>query len=328
MPIDKTSLQKVRDVIPCFKRPLQENQLGRICVVGGCEEFVGGVYFAGISAKNLGSAKTYVLCSQYAAPALRSYTSNLDVIPELDSSNPVDAFRKLAPNLDSVVFGPGLGINKALHQNTKNLIIEAISLNKPIIVDADAVHIVINSAELIRGYRRCVLTPNNREFRRLYDALIIQNDKNQTQTRATQQGQAGLFDTGYASKSQVEELARELGGVTIISKGPQDIISNGSSTIVCDAPNSNKRCWGQGDILSGSLVTFLHWAVNLQEKTNTTDHEYDGILYAGFAACFLTRLCNIEAFKSHGRSMATKDMEQCIKDVFKRYYGQSASDTL
>lgn len=35
--------------------------------------------------------------------------------------------------------------------------------------------------------------------------------------------------------------------------------------LVCDAAGSPRRCGGQGDILSGSMGTFLHWA-----RTNET----------------------------------------------------------
>ena len=74
-------------------------------------------------------------------------------------------------------------------------------------------------------------------------------------------------------------VSRALGGVTILQKGPQDIIctnTGGASAeeariskvdpfesteeqVVVDTPGGLKRCGGQGDILSGTVGTALAW---------------------------------------------------------------------
>jgi ATP-dependent NAD(P)H-hydrate dehydratase len=48
------------------------------------------------------------------------------------------------------------------------------------------------------------------------------------------------------------ELARRFGGVTIIQKGKQDVISNGKDTMVCSIEGG-----GQGDVLTGCLGKLL-----------------------------------------------------------------------
>lgn len=70
------------------------------------------------------------------------------------------------------------------------------------------------------------------------------------------------------------------------------------------------RCGGQGDLLSGSLGTFLHWA--------QTSGQPNGNLLASLAACSLTRICNRLAFNSEQfgailkDSMTTNDMIKFI----------------
>jgi len=48
---------------------------------------------------------------------------------------------------------------------------EARKLNLPIVIDGDALHLIARHPELIRGYRRAVLTPNAMEFKTLYQAV-------------------------------------------------------------------------------------------------------------------------------------------------------------
>ncbi|CAM9294159.1 unnamed protein product, partial [Laminaria digitata] len=53
----------------------------------------------------------------------------------------------------------------------------------------------------------------------------------------------------------VERLARFLGGVTVVSKGKVDVISDGVRTIACAVPGGLKRCGGIGDVLAGAMGT-------------------------------------------------------------------------
>jgi ATP-dependent NAD(P)H-hydrate dehydratase len=59
--------------------------------------------------------------------------------------------------------------------------------------------------------------------------------------------------------------------VTILQKGPSDIISNGERNEVIDVQGGLKRVGGQGDILSGAVGTFLAWgkAHGEKERSNT-----------------------------------------------------------
>jgi len=110
----------------------------------------------------------------------------------------------------------------------------------PIVLDADALLIVQNKPELVRGYKLAVLTPNVVEFGRLTKALGIEDD--------------GTSETG-----RVEKLARALGGVTVLQKGKKDFLSDGEKTMVVDWEGGRKRSGGQGDTLTGCVATFLAW---------------------------------------------------------------------
>lgn len=98
---------------------------------------------------------------------------------------------------------------------------------------------------MVQNYAHAILTPNVAEFARLCKTM-------------------GIEPSGGAEVCL--RLAKAFGGVTIIQKGPKDYISNGKQTMVCDITGCPKRSGGQGDTLTGCLVTFLAWKKSYQDK--------------------------------------------------------------
>ena len=62
----------------------------------------------------------------------------------------------------------------------------------------------------------------------------------------------------------VKTIAAALGGVTIIRKGQNDVISDGKRLIQCTRPGGLRRCGGQGDILAGITGTLAGWNFGAQ----------------------------------------------------------------
>ncbi|KAM7111370.1 ATP-dependent (S)-NAD(P)H-hydrate dehydratase isoform 3-T3 [Molossus nigricans] len=118
-------------------------------------------------------------------------------------------------------------------------------------------------------------------------------------------------------RGAVLRLSQALGNVTVVQKGEQDVISDGKQVLECNLQGSNRRCGGQGDLLSGSLGVMVHWALHAgSEKTNG----FSPLLVAAFGACSLTRQCNHQAFQKHGRSTTTTDMIAEVGPAFSRLF--------
>jgi ATP-dependent NAD(P)H-hydrate dehydratase len=101
------------------------------------------------------------------------------------------------------------------------------------------------------------LTPNHSEFGRLLTAL---------ESRADEIEDAAYLAVEFSSGviwRQVRAVSRALGGVTVVLKGVEDIISSGEDVYILREPGSPRRCGGQGDILSGSLAVALTWALKV-----------------------------------------------------------------
>lgn len=148
---------------------------------------------------------------------------------------------EMLPRLHVLVVGPGLGRDPLMQATVSRVIRAARQKNMPVVLDADALQLVQNDPDLVRGYKGAILTPNLVEFGRLWDALKLKDPGNESET------------------GKVETLARALGGITIIQKGGEDFISNGRTTLTDDLEGGKKRSGGQGDTLTGTVATFLGW---------------------------------------------------------------------
>ncbi|RKO92987.1 Ribokinase-like protein [Blyttiomyces helicus] len=291
---------------------------GRVAVVGGSVDYTGAPYFAAISAMKTGADLVHVFCEASAGPVIKSYSPDLMVHPYLATtasmSPGVDAFSELdsiyqriveviSRGVQAIVIGPGLSRDGTMLETARRIIKMARRSEIPLVLDADALFLIQADFSLIDGYRRAILTPNANEFQRLCASLNIAMEG---------EGDAAM------------RLSRALGNVTIVRKGPIDIITNGEEVLECNFPGNSRRCGGQGDLLSGAIGTFVSWALGVPRPPtplrplNMTDG--DAILTACWGACALIRGAGRAAFEKHRRATLAQDVVGEIGPVFDRMY--------
>ncbi|KAK4790144.1 hypothetical protein SAY86_017448 [Trapa natans] len=239
----------LRAITPALESSKHKGQAGKIAVVGGCREYTGAPYFAAISALKIGADLSHVFCTKDAAPVIKGYSPELIVHPILEESYSIRdedkscvtqrvlaEIDKWLERFDCLVVGPGLGRDPFLLDCVNEIIKRAQHLNVPIIVDGDGLFLVTNCLDLVSGYPLAVLTPNVNEYKRLIDKVLNceVNDREANQ--------------------QVQFLAKQMGGITILRKGKSDLISDGDIVKSVSTYGSPRRCGGQGDILSGSVL--------------------------------------------------------------------------
>ncbi|XP_076409872.1 ATP-dependent (S)-NAD(P)H-hydrate dehydratase isoform X6 [Peromyscus maniculatus bairdii] len=218
--------QLVRNIVPALTSKKHKGQDGRIGIVGGCQEYTGAPYFAGITALKVGADLTHVFCAREAAPVIKSYSPELIVHPVLDSSGAVEEVEKWLPRLHALVVGPGLGRDSLLLNNVRGILEATKARDIPVVIDADGLWLVAQQPALIRGYQKAVLTPNRVEFSRLWEAVF-----------------SSPMDATNQSDS-ILKLSQALGNITVVQKGEQDLISNGQQ-----AP---AHCWWLPGVLARS----------------------------------------------------------------------------
>lgn len=312
-PMSKSILTQVKEIIPPLNAGLHKGQAGRVGILGGSRDYTGAPYFAGMAALRAGADLAHIICSPAAAPAIKSYAPDLMVYPILSSetslSEVTSLLEALMPRLHVLIVGPGLGRETHMQAFARLAIQQARELGLYLVFDADALLLIEDDPEIIRGYTRAVITPNVAEFARLCEALGVP-------TKTSKKTQASIT------------LSDALGGVTVLQKGETDIISFSHSTTVGGERETAevvtkgglKRCGGQGDLLSGFTGTMLAWSKGYEEgvynKSSQPISPTRLPLLASVGAAILTRTISRRAFEKHGRATLTNDMIPEISGAF------------
>lgn len=299
--MDRTKIvQLLQKSIPPLDGTQHKGQAGRIGIVGGSLEYTGAPYFAGIAALKVGADLVHIFCSKPAATVIKSYSPELIVHPLLDELDAVNNISPWLERLHALVIGPGLGRDPKIFEVVTKLI-ELISKRQiPLIIDADGLFLITEKPELIKNFTSpVILTPNKIEFERLCSKVngitgIKDLNKNITILKK------GVTDELYCFNPDLEWKLKEVG--------------------------SGRRCGGQGDLLSGSIATFLNWTIATKNMIDDENIKpIDKMLLASSLSCFaaslLVRTCNAKAFQIKGRSMLATDMIEQIHEAFTELYG-------
>ncbi|KAI8381163.1 H-hydrate dehydratase [Radiomyces spectabilis] len=302
MPPKIPDINKVRKLIPPLSGELHKGQAGRVGVVGGSEDYTGAPFFSGLASMKMGADLCHIFCEPGAGTVIKSYAPDLIVHPymrtkdklekeKMDAGSIVERISGVLSRLHVLVVGPGLSRDEAMQDTAKALIMKAREQNMAVVIDADGLFLVQNHPETVKDYTKAVLTPNVVEFKRLCERMKVDDSKEK--------------DT------VAQQLSQALGGVTIVQKGAVDIISNGKQVLKCETEGGLRRVGGQGDILSGTIATFLAWGKAYEDGVwkhgNEVDKD-DVALYATWGACSIVRDTSRRAFQKHRRAMLTHDM--------------------
>lgn len=331
----KELLRIARTLIQPLLAGFHKGQAGKIAVFGGCEDYTGAPFFAAHSAALVGADLSHIVCEKAAAPVIKGYSPDLMVHPYLyELGNPDmlqiadrakwDEWRRqpladalalkeltalvdkhilprvmlLVERLDAFVVGPGAGRDPLMLKTLERVIQEVIVANKPMVLDADALFLLSVRPQLLKGCRRAVITPNVVEFARLCSALSVPDP---------------------SAASAASAVSHALGGVVVVKKGEHELIARGDDYIVNDMPGLLRRVGGQGDTLTGSLVTLLVWALHYSQKMWLDGQEISGddaMLVACYSACALVRCASAKAFAQHRRAMQTSNVHAYLGESY------------
>uniref|UniRef100_A0A8D8WE03 ATP-dependent (S)-NAD(P)H-hydrate dehydratase n=2 Tax=Cacopsylla melanoneura TaxID=428564 RepID=A0A8D8WE03_9HEMI len=283
-----------QDLIPTpHQFDKHKGQMGRICVIGGSLQYTGAAYYAAMSSLLAGADLVYMVCCEGAVPILKTYSPELIVLPHyLDQTDSVQHIMPWMSRMHAVLIGPGLGTDSLVQSNVISIIenLKSSNLTIPLLLDADGLKILAETPTLLKDYQGPVyLTPNKREY-----SLLFPGEKRDIQ------------------KTDTAQIGPK---VTMIVKGPEDIIVNNQNMLTCKEENSWRRCGGQGDLVAGTLATMSHYAT-LKSGSGPVNTPWE--LRAGLAACSVVRRSNRLAYQLKGRSMLATDMIHQLHTAFKQ----------
>ncbi|MBI2012103.1 NAD(P)H-hydrate dehydratase [Candidatus Daviesbacteria bacterium] len=124
---------------------------------------------------------------------------------------------------------------------TKELTLKVLSLDKKSVLDAGSLQVI--SPEDLKGKSKVIITPHRKEMANLFDMDEMD------------------FITSYKSSDEeinkvaekVQALAKDL-GITILLKGPIDIVANKDGWYYSKGGNAGMAKGGTGDVLAGVVA--------------------------------------------------------------------------
>ena len=283
MELQTLSSSIVQNFLPTRKSTSRKGDNGIVLVVGGSYIYHGAPVLSSLAALRCGTDLVYTCVPKINVTPTRAISPNLIVIPLVDQKLTLGAVKKLVGalprNLHSATIGMGLAIqekNSLLHL-VKSLLDRDVRLS----LDASA---LIPEILPILAHKNVVVTPHAGEFKRLFGDVPSGSNLERIKL--------------------VEENALKH-GITILLKGPTDIISDGKITYLCEKNTPAMTVGGTGDVLSG-LVAGL-----LSTNRNT--------LESAAAASYICGLAGKEVQEKLGLHITSMDLIDSIPSVMKPF---------
>ncbi len=212
------------------KRPrnFHKGNAGSLGILGGASGMSGAALLAGRAALKLGAGRVYVGLLQENAPGIDP------AAPELMLRHADDA---LGQDLDALVVGPGLGQG----ERAETLLAAALASDLPCVLDADALNLMSDNADLRRACARrkaeTLVTPHPAEAGRLLN-------------QATAEVQANRIEAA-------RRLAGELNAHAVLKGNGSIVAARGGRWYVNRSGNPGMASAGMGDVLAGLLGALL-----------------------------------------------------------------------
>ncbi|WP_019557596.1 bifunctional ADP-dependent NAD(P)H-hydrate dehydratase/NAD(P)H-hydrate epimerase [Thiomicrorhabdus arctica] len=205
---------------------------GTVCLVGGNHSMMGAIQLAGLASLKVGAGLVKVIThSEHTVAITQS-------IPELMCYQPEEL--TIQANLANVVgIGPGLGLDdwaKTLYQ-------QVLDVPLPKVVDADALKLLALNPQ---KHSNWVLTPHPGEAALLLNMTTPEIQANRIQA--------------------IKALQQKYGGV-IVLKGNGSLMYDGKHLEICLAGNPGMAVGGMGDVLTGTIATFIAQGLSLWDAT-------------------------------------------------------------
>jgi NAD(P)H-hydrate epimerase len=272
-------------LVPRVPADAHKGGRGSVLVIGG-GPFTGAPSLAALSAHRCGIDLVYVAVPGGVADVVKGYSMDLIVEPV-----GTGATRKLGPQglaealrweqrCDAVVLGPGMGDDTDSLELAATIYARMAEQGRPVVVDADALKGLADATSLPR-HPGAVLTPHAGEYERLA---------------------GGPLPLDLEARAEAVRALADSLGCTVLSKGPVDVISDGSRVKLNDTGNAAMATGGTGDVLSGVVGALLAKGMDAFDAART--------------AAFVTGTAGDAAREELGHSMLASDMLWNLPSVF------------
>jgi len=272
----------VSRVIPPRRKDSHKRMNGTVCVVGGSRLYHGAPYLCATGAMRSGVDLVFVAVPASIATPIRALSPDFIVVPLPDSKLTRGNVSKLmawVPEVDVFAVGPGLGAQNA--ESVAQALNRMKGEGRSLVVDADALR-----ERVLPSIRdaNAVVTPHAREFERLFGVRL---------------------PDGLDERVEAVALEAKKAGVTVLLKGPTDVISDGERTALNDTHSPAMTVGGTGDVLTGITAGLLAKKVPPFE--------------AASVAAYINGAAGVEAVRQLGFHITASDVANQIANVMQKY---------
>lgn len=188
---------------------------GKLLIIAGNEKYHGSAVLAILAAARFCDLVYFHSTAENQAAA-KSFLKRIKLATPCVICGKPDELARHMEIADAILIGPGIGRDR----KAGGLVAKAISLKKPVVLDADALHL-IKPGQL---HARCLITPHGGEFRALF----------------------GMEGTA----ANVAKMAKKYKCV-ILKKGAADVVASPAKIKFNRIHNAGMTKGGTGDVLAG-----------------------------------------------------------------------------
>jgi len=259
---------------------------GYLLIVGGSNVYSGAPALAGMAALRTGVGLVVIAAPKAIASTIRSYSPNI-IVHSLSSdvvtSDDVPKVTQLIGQSDALILGPGIGLDSETKRAIPLMVDKAIEMNKPMLIDADAIKALAGQIELLKG-ANTIITPHAGEF----NAITGINAPPRWRERLP-------ICTEFATKYSC----------VLLLKGHDTIVTDGQRVRLNRTGNPGMATGGMGDVLSGIIGTFLACGAEP--------------FYAAAAGAYVHGLAGDLVRRAKGFHMVASDIIEALPSILKLY---------
>ena len=277
------SAATIENFIAPRKSTSRKGENGIVLVVGGSYIYHGAPVLSSLAALRSGTDLVYTSVPKINVASTRSISPNLIVIPLVDQKLTLGAVKKLVGALPRNLHSATIGMGLAIQEKNSLLYLVKSLLDRDVRLSLDASALIPEVLPILAN-KNVVVTPHAGEFKRLFGVI--------------------LSDSTSERINLVEQNALKY-GITILLKGPTDIISDGNVTYLCEKNTPAMTVGGTGDVLSGLVAGLL--------STNRN------CLESAASASFICSLAGKDVQEKLGLHMTSMDLIDSIPFVMKPF---------
>lgn len=272
----------VSKAIPPRRKDSHKRMNGTVCVVGGSRLYHGAPFLCAMGAMRSGVDLVFVAVPAQIASPIRALSPDLIVVPLPDAKLTRGNVSKLlawVKNVDVFAVGPGMGPQNS--REVSHAINELKGASRAMVLDADA---LLPEGLMSMKDSGAVVTPHGAEFQRLFGRkLPVELDQ----------------------RASIVASCAKVAGLTILLKGPTDVITDGSRIGLNETHSPAMTVGGTGDVLTGITAGLLSKGVPPFE--------------AACVSAYVNGSAGVEAARQFGLHIVASDVVDQIANVMKKF---------